>query len=330
MADLKDREIFSIGNWKGSSTVQVTKDYIEKMVQSYVELNSKVPGFAIPIKLGHNKRVGEPAFGYAENVRFDASTGKVMADFADVPPEIVDQITKKQYNTVSVEIWPKVEFGGKTHENVLGGVALLGAEWPAVKGLKPLSMFAEDGGTSMIQLSQEEAVEMKTFSEAEHDTLMAAAVAAATLSAQSATTKAENERDTALAALASFTDASEKKAVEAVIEAAEKAGKIVPANKPSVVAMAEALRVSVEPSKRAAALATFTAFVEALPAKVKFGEAAGSSQEAEGSAESAGARVDASAKKLLAEKKAPDYRTAMDMVFAADPALKTAYAEENR
>lgn len=327
MASLLNREIFKVGKWRGSQTVEADASYLADMVQSYADLNSKVPGFAVPIKLGHNKRVGEPAFGYAENIHLSEDGGTVLADFNDMDPEIVDQITKKKYNTVSVEIWPQVNFEGKSYPNVLSGVALLGAEWPAVKGLKPLSMFSEQ--EAPIQLSQEE-VEMKTFSEADHETLMAAAVAAAVLSEQAKVTAAEQRADTAEAALAAFTDEAEKAAVAAVIEAAELAGKIVPANKASVVAMAEALRLSVDPSKRTAALATFKAFVEAMPAKVKFGEKANATQEAEGSAESAGARVDTAVKALLAADKNKTYRVALDEVFAADPALKTAYAEENR
>lgn len=327
MASIKDREIFKVGTWRGSQTVEATKEYLASIVRSYIELNSQVPGFAVPIKLGHNKRVGEPAFGYAENVRLSEDGGTVLADFNDVDPEIVDRIIEKKYNTVSVEIWPQVNYEGKTFSNVLSGVALLGAEWPAVKGLKPLSMFSDQ--EAPIQLSQEED-EMKTFSEADHETLMAAAVAAAVLAEQAKVTAAEQRADTAEAALAAFTDEAEKQAVAAVIEAAEKAGKIVPANKASVVAMAEALRLSVEPAKRAAALATFTAFVEAMPAKVKFGENSHANQEAEGSAEGAGAQVDAAVKRLMAADKQKTYRSALDEVFAADPALKTAYAEENR
>jgi hypothetical protein len=327
MASLLNREIFKVGKWRGSQTVEADAAYLADMVQSYADLNSKVPGFAVPIKLGHNKRVGEPAFGYAENIHLSEDGGTVLADFNDMDPEIVDQITKKKYNTVSVEIWPQVNFEGKSYPNVLSGVALLGAEWPAVKGLKPLSMFSEQ--EAPIQLSQEE-VEMKTFSEADHETLMAAAVAAAVLAEQAKVTAAEQRADTAEAALAAFTDEAEKASVAAVIAAAEAKGQIVPANKASVVAMAEALRLSVEPAKRKAALATFTAFVEAMPAKVKFGEHLTAAQEAEGSADSAGARVDTAVKALLAADKNKTYRVALDEVFAADPALKTAYAEENR
>lgn len=326
MAVIKDREIFSVGTWRGSATVEATKDYIAAMVQSYIELNSKVPGFAIPIKLGHNKRVGEPAFGYAENVRMSADGGTVLADFMDMPPEIVDAITKKQYNAVSVEIYPKVEYAGKTYPNVLSGVALLGAEWPAVKGLKPLSMSSAEEVS--ITLSKED--DMPNFTQEQHDTLVAAEVAKATLAADAKTTTEKERADRAEAALASFSDEAEKKEIAALIEAAEKAGKIVPANKPSVVAMAEAIRVSVEPSKRKEALAHFKEFVEKMPTKVSFAESGKDTQHREGDGERASTKADLAAKALIKDGKAKDYRSALDLAFANDPELKTAYAEENR
>lgn len=171
---------------------------------------------------------------------------------------------------------------------------------------------------------------MKTFSEAEHDTLIAAAVAQAVLTEAAKTVAATERADRAEAALAAFSDEAQKSAIVAVIEAAEKAGKIVPANKPAVVAMSEAIRLSVEPAKRAEALKVFTDFVEAMPAKLSFGEKGVSEQKAEGAEASAGAEVHTRATALMAATKGKTYRDATDEVFAADPALKTAYAEENR
>jgi uncharacterized protein YdbL (DUF1318 family) len=331
MAQIKDREIFALGNWKPGSggTINVTAEYVAKMIHSFTHLNSKVEGFAIPLKRGHNRIVGEPAYGYAENVRVSEDGQKVIADFNDVDPEIVDQITKKKYNTVSVEIWPKLEYAGQVFENVLSGVALLGAEWPAVKGLKPLSVFAEAG--EPVILSQEEVADMKTFTADEHETLLAAAVTAATAALTTDLTAANQRADVAEAALASFADEADKNEINAIIEAAEAAGKIVPASKPGVVAMAEAVRLSVEPAKRKEAIATFKTFIEGLPKKVELGtEGGGSEQDPEASGEAASTRVDNAVRAAMAKDPKLTYRTATDVVFAADPALKTAYAEENR
>jgi hypothetical protein len=327
MASLLAREIFKLGTWKPGSGGSITADaaYVGKMIQSYAELNSKVDGFSIPLKKGHNRIVGEPAYGYAENVRLSDDGSTVLADFNDVDPEIVDQITKKKYNTVSVEIYPKIEYAGTVFENVLSGVALLGAEWPAVKGLKPLSVFADAG--EPVVLSQEEEIEMPNFSQADLD----AAVVTATADLTGKLTAAEQRAIVAEAALASFTDEAEKAQVAAIIEAAEAAGQIVPANKAGVVAMAEAVRLSVEPDKRVAAIATFKTFIEGLPKKVELNtEAATTEQNPDGSGESASVRVDNAVKAAMTKDPKLTYRTATDVVFAADPALKTAYAEETR
>lgn len=319
---IPDREIFSIGTWRGNVKVQATQAMLAEMASAYAELNSKVSGFAIPIKLGHNKRVGEPAFGYAENVRMSEDGNTLLADFMDVPLEIVDAIKEKRYNTVSVEVWPSVTFDGKTYPNVLGGVALLGAEWPAVKGLKPLSQFSED--EQPIQLSKEDEMP-KTFSEQEYNEAVAALEASHTSALTALTQRAER----AEAALANFQDEQSKAEVTAVIEQAEQAGKIVPATKPAILAMAEVVRASVDPTKRTEAMKTFKEFVTALPVKVDLSEQGKNEQREMGSEANAATRLDAAAKKLLSEKKAKDYREACDMVFAADPALKQAYAEEN-
>lgn len=319
MATLKDREIFKIGKWAASTgLVDVTSEMLDQVVTGYTELNSVVSGYGIPIKLGHNRRVGEPAFGWAENVRRDGDT--LLADFTDVPPEIVDAINQKRYNAVSVELRNGVAFEGKSFPNVLGGVALLGAEWPAVKGLRPISAFQDS--EAVLALSQEEE-QMPNFTQEQVD----AAVAVETAKLAAAVTRAE----TAETALSVFQDEAEKKAVALVIEAAEKAGKIVPANKVATTAMAEALRVSVEPTKRAAALATFTAFIEALPKKVDFKEEAASDSQRPGDdTTTAGDEVVAEVKKLQAKDKTLSFRDGMKLVFETNEDLKNRYAEENR
>jgi hypothetical protein len=336
---LTDREIFAVGTWSGSRKVVADTAFLDQIVASYENLNSKVNGFAIPIKLGHNKKVGEPAYGYATNVRREGST--LIADFTDMAPEIVDAIQQKRYNAVSVELWPEIEYAGVKFSQVLSGVALLGAEWPAVKGLQPLyaSEFTGDGA---LTLSKEE-VEMPNFTQEQHEVLLAAAVAAAVsdagtsftaqvaeLSAQ--VTAAAARADTAEAALALFAEEAEKKDIAAIIEAAEKAGKIVPANKASVVAFAETLRKSIaKPEDRKVAMASFKSFVEALPKKVDFTEEARSEGERPGGeAMTAGQEVVNRVAKLRQADKGLSFKDAMAQVFAADDDLKNRYAEENR
>lgn len=333
---LKDREIFAVGTWFASTgKIDVTSEMLDQVLESFNELNSKVPGFAVPIKLGHNKRIGEPAMGYATNVRRTGT--KLLADFTDVPSEIVDAVTAKRYNSVSVELWPEINYGGMKFNQVLGGVALLGAEWPAVKGLKPVFAFADSGAP--LTLSQEEVEMPKEFSQEQHDALVEAAVtkavteASAPLAAKAAELTAQvaaltTERDTAKTALSVFQDDAEKKAIGAVIEAAEKAGKIVPANKAKVTAFADALRKSIKSEDRTATLKMFTDFVEGLPVKATFGEKGQDHSGSEGT--SAQDQVNSAVKRLQDTKPKLSYKDALAQVFAEDEGLKTRYAEENR
>jgi hypothetical protein len=317
---LQNREIFAKGTWKASKTVTVDDAYLDKMMESYVNLNAKVPGYSIPLKTGHTDVKGAPALGYATNVRREGD--KIVADFTDVHPAIVDAVGEKRYNAVSVEVVPKIEHAGATYENVLCAVALLGTEWPAVKGLKPLSQFAEAGET--VQFTQEQTVVQ--FTQEQYDAGLAAAKAEFTAQLAALNARA----DTAEAALAAFSDEAEKNEITAVIEAAEAAGKIVPANKAAVVALAETIRKSIDATARKGALAQFKAFVEGMAPKVDLTEKGIAEQTRAGDGNDAGQKVDLAAKALMSKDAKLSYRDALDQVFATNPDLKTAYAEENR
>lgn len=328
---LKDREIFKAGKWRASTgAVEATSAMLDQIVASYNGLNSKVQGYAIPLKLGHTNVKGAPAMGYASNVRRQGDT--LLADFTDMPPEIVDAISAKRYNSVSVELWPKIVHDGAEFEQVLSGVALLGAEWPAVKGLKPVyaSEFAADGA---LMLSQEEDTNMpQTFTQEQYDAVKTEAATA--LAAETAKVTAQTERaERAEAALASFTDAAEKADIATIIEAAEKAGKIVPANKEKVTAFAEKLRSTLKGDDRKAVITMFKEFVENLPKKVDYTESGRGSVEKPGdganAADEVNQKVKAAQKAAGGEKKL-SYKDALAQVFEEDPDLKTRYAEENR
>lgn len=325
---IPNREIMKVGKWNASGQViDVTSEYLDQLVANYENLNSKVTGFGIPIKLGHNTRVGEPAYGWATNVRRQGDT--LLADFADVPSEIVDAVKAKRYNALSVEIWPKVKYAGQEFTQVLSGVALLGSEWPAVKGLKPLSAFAEFETETPLSFQEagDEPVP-NTFTQEQVDQLVAAHETKlnATFDAKFAAEKAR--ADAAVAALAAAHAASDKAAVDAIIEAAEKEGKIVPASKPAIQKFADTVLKAATGEGRAAAIKEFSDFVKALPTKVEFKEkGAGASEREEDGTISASDKVDAAVKAERAKDPKMSYADAVAKVFAADPKLKQEYAE---
>jgi hypothetical protein len=216
---LNNVEIFRVGRWRGNKTVEATPALLDQIVGNFHQLNAKVSGYGVPVKLGHSDAVGAPAFGWMSDLQ---RVGDVLvADFSDVDPAIVDAIGKRRYNSVSIELYPVVNYSGKIFENVLGGVALLGAEWPAVKGLKPLSgsLFSEN--EEKLVLSDKEMEDVKTFTETEHDTLMADAVVKATSDLSAKLAASEARASTAEAAVKAFREDADKASVAAIIEAAD-------------------------------------------------------------------------------------------------------------
>lgn len=141
LAELNEVEIFKPGTYYGHT-------YTEKDMEALAENTNKLIGggkHRAPVKLGHDedqqfaKEAGLPALGWVR--RLYVKGKRLVADFADVPEQLIKAISKKLYDSVSSEIYldetAEAEFGLKGP--VLRAVALLGADIPKVKGLKPLS-----------------------------------------------------------------------------------------------------------------------------------------------------------------------------------------------
>jgi hypothetical protein len=128
-------EIFASGKHNGD---EYSDADLDAMVEAYGKLDYKPP-----LKAGHSKdRPGMPALGWVDNLRRVGS--KLVADFVDIPDQVYAVLRDKFYDTVSAEIYWDLERAGVTHPRALKAVALLGAEIPAVAGLRPLhDMFAD-------------------------------------------------------------------------------------------------------------------------------------------------------------------------------------------
>lgn len=270
LAEIKDVEIFGIGTWKGSQKITVTGSMLDQMVTAFHALSDKVSGFRPPIKLGHTdaqrfigQNNGAPALGWVSAMRRVGD--KVLADFSDVPSSLVDLIRKRLYNSVSIELLPKLEYQGTTFENVLSAVAVLGAELPAVKGLKELSLSLFDASVQeRIFLSEkEQGQQMADYTQAQLDALIEAAVTKANAAAkatfetqvaavrteltgkvtaaETAKTAAETKLKEAETAAANFAAEQAKANVESVVDAAIKAGKLLPKDKAATLAFASSL-----------------------------------------------------------------------------------------
>ena len=340
-------EIFATGKHRGSETVDITENDLSEMVNSFNALGDK-EGFRPVLKLGHDdaqkffgQRKGSPNLGFVERIWKEG--GKILADFSNVPDALVDLIKQRRYNAVSIEMFPKTEVGGSTFSNVLTAVALLGAELPAVKGLKELAatLFTEepdgpDFQGDALKLTSEE--EMATYTQEQLDYLVEAAVAKATetvkaeFAEQVATITTERDdavkaKDTAQNALRQFEDDTRKRDAETMVDDAIKTGKLTPAQKDEALAFALSLSGTVKFGDTEKSSAdVFKSFIEGLPKKVDFDEH-GNGGDNEQKPASASDEVDVKAQKLLSEKKAETYADARRIVLDANPTLKQRYFE---
>ena len=127
--ELRDVEIFRPGIWNG---IKFTDQDMAAIVESHKDL-----GYEVPVKVGHAENPGGQAWGWVKDLRSEG--GRILANLTDLPETLYRAIKEKRYNALSSEIFFDLKRNGRTFRRALKAVALLGAEIPAVDGLKPLS-----------------------------------------------------------------------------------------------------------------------------------------------------------------------------------------------
>lgn len=132
-----DTEIFSAGTWNGD---KYTVTDLDDMVANFAKLKDTVKP---PVKLGHNEKQpladGQMALGWVENLKRIGD--KLVATLSQVPDVLYKAIKAGRYKRVSSEIMWNYKHAGETFKKVLSGVALLGADIPAVGNLADLEAF---------------------------------------------------------------------------------------------------------------------------------------------------------------------------------------------
>jgi hypothetical protein len=360
---LRNVEIFAVGRWKGNKAITVTSEDLDEMVRSFTDLSSKVSGYKPFLKLGHQdqqkyfgQKTGAPNLGFVERIWRDGN--KIIADFSNIPDDLLALIEQRRYNSVSIEMYPSVEHEGQTFKNVLTAVALLGAELPAVKGLRDLaeSLFSDDPmvfGDGAITFQQEPEA-MSTYTQEQLDRLTNAAVQPVQIKLDAATTElaelkavvselktklseSEAEKTTAQAQLSEAQEkivnverAALSADIASTVETAIKDGKLTPAQKDHYIALGESMASQTTTVKLASGevsgLEAFKKTFEGMSAVIKFGAKSGQDREDAG-ARSASEEVDRRTRAKMSEKNV-SYSDAKNMVFAEDPELKTRYAQE--
>jgi len=130
-------EIFAVGTW---NRMEFSEADLEAIAHTFHTLGTQ---HRVPLKFGHNADQpmtdGEPALGWVDNVWVQG--GKLLARFVAVPTVVYNAIKSGRYRNVSIELDLDVEHRGQHYDAVLSGVALLGADLPAVNTLEDLTAY---------------------------------------------------------------------------------------------------------------------------------------------------------------------------------------------
>jgi len=132
MAELKDVEVFAIGEWNGMA---FAAEDLDAMVRAFDDLG--LSG-RLPVKIGHDDALGDSAPAYGWITRLFRRGAKLIADLADVPQQLVEAVRAGRYRHVSIELLRDAVVEGKHFEWVPDAVAILGAAMPAVTALADL------------------------------------------------------------------------------------------------------------------------------------------------------------------------------------------------
>lgn len=347
---LRNVQLIKVGTWSGSKgPTPFNEGDLEDIVRSFGALGGKL-GFRPHLKLGHTEaqkffgqRAGFPSLGEVSNVWRDGST--VYANIDNIPEALLDLIEKRRYTQLSIELIPTYKHDGVEYRNVLVGVALLGAELPAVKGLADLAqaLYKEDPTVFKDAGETQEFTEMpapnepKALTQADLDKAVADAAAAAT-GKLTTDLKAATDANALLLTRIDNTEKTNRTAkIAGIVDDGIKAGKIAPKSRDAYIAMGEAQAVSDvkvsfgEGDKKVekAGVDAFSAFVDGLAKIVDLSESGNSNPtDTRQSGVTAQEQIDAKAHALVKEGNAKDYPTAFAMVVAdpANEALKQAYA----
>lgn len=145
MATLKTRELTDVeilrpGNFHGQGCPPEGCPFTVEMFGDMVEAQTELAGkFDAPVKLGHDddqklvQEDGFPSAGWIKSLRLNGEV--LMADLTQVPEKVAQLIDAGAYRKRSAEVAPNLEIDGRKFKWVVTGLALLGADLPAVDSL---------------------------------------------------------------------------------------------------------------------------------------------------------------------------------------------------
>lgn len=333
-------EIFAVGKWNG---LEFTLADLNGIVSAFNKLGDN---HKVPLKFGHNKQQsmtdGQPSIGWVKSLTVEG--GKIIADVTDIPDVVMAAIDKKLYRNVSVELDIDVKYKDQHFPIVLSGIALLGADLPAVNTLKDLTHYiGQDAAFSVGRQAVFTAIagnKKEINMDLSEITSQLAALTAKveTLSSEKATLAAANkdlaDKVTQFTASAATAEATAKKAktdakradITAIFEEGIKAELITPAQRGQFTKL---LRVDDDAALEAINLDEVKALI-AGGKKYSFGRDQGKQSVDEPKEEgSPDEIVFQRSQDLVDKKEAPDLFAAQIIVFRRDPELAKAYVHFN-
>jgi len=155
--ELKDVEVFGIGEWKGN---KITGEDLDDIVNGTNEIIDKLKP---KVKLGHDdkqallQRTGYPAGGWITKLK--RAGDKILVDIKEVPKVLYQLIKNGAYKRISSEILDNYNEPStkKVYKKVLSAIAFLGADLPAVTNLKDIAaLYDSDKNANLIIYEKEE------------------------------------------------------------------------------------------------------------------------------------------------------------------------------
>lgn len=147
-------QLMRVGTWDASTgRTSITRAHLAAAIQAHAD---KLIDWA-PIKIGHDDdrfqsadsssaRDGTPAYGWLENLRLADGGDTLVGDLVGIPKKLA-QIMPAAFRRRSVEIAFKLRSAaGKVYDAAITGLALLGREAPAVKGLDDIAALYTAAG----------------------------------------------------------------------------------------------------------------------------------------------------------------------------------------
>jgi len=144
-------ELVSVGTWDASTgRSTITPDDLTAAVQAFSDNLVNKP----PVKIGHTdprfadgNHDGAPAFGWIENIRTSPDGQKLLGDLVGVPAKLAE-IMPAAFRRRSIEMaYGYRTAAGKVYRAVVTGLALLGAQAPAVRNLADVVALYTAGNT---------------------------------------------------------------------------------------------------------------------------------------------------------------------------------------